>query len=102
MPNIYVSTNAGSAPQSVAVGTSSGTLIVKNVNRAGLVIINTSSSTMYLAFDGLAATLNAGIVLTPNGGAFSMDDYTFTRGTIKAIAHVALSNAAVQEFYIGI
>lgn len=102
MPNTGVYTNTGSSPQSVSVGNSSGLLVAQNINRAGLVIVNISSSTMYLAFDGNVAALNAGVALNPNGGVFSMDDYTFNKGQVNAIAHTAGSSAGVQEFYIGL
>lgn len=99
MPNIYISTNTASAPQTVAVGTTSGTVIAGNVDRAGLIITNLSTGTIYLAFDGLTAILNGGGVIGANGGVFNMDEFTFTKGTVTGIGNAANMTVAVQEFY---
>ena len=102
MPNIFVATNTGSGPLNVAVGTSSGALIAESNTttiRAGLIIINLASGTVYLAFDGNTALLNAGVALTANGGVFSMDDFTFSKGAVNAIGNATGMSVAVQEFY---
>jgi len=98
MPNIFVGTINPSAATSVAIGTSSGTAVVENINRVGLTLTNTSTSTIFLGLGGFAATLNGGIVLTPNGGAWTMDEYSYTNGTIYGISFAAGSNLAIQEF----
>ena len=102
MPNIFTATNTASGPLNVAVGSSSGALLLESTTttiRAGLIITNLSSGTVYLAFDGQTALLNAGIALNANGGVFSMDDYTFSRGTVNAIGNATGMSVAVQEFY---
>ena len=102
MPNIYTATNTASGPLNVAVGTSSGALLAESSTttiRAGLIITNLSSGTVYLAFDGQTALLNAGVALTANGGVFNMDDFTFSKGTVNAIGGATGMSIAVQEFY---
>jgi len=100
MPNINAGTISAYAPVSVAVGTISVQVIAANVSRAGLIITNTSTGSIWLGFSGLAATLNGGIFLGASGGVFSMDDYTFNKDAVTAIAHAASSNLAIQEFYV--
>lgn len=100
MPNIFSGQTLASAPASVSVGTSSTSLVAENFDRVGLTVINTSSGTIYLGLQGALATLNAGIALNPNGGTWVMDEYTFTKGQVTAVAHSAATNVAIQEFYI--
>ena len=95
MPSILVGTINATTPTSIAVGTTSGTAIVENINRVGLVLVNTSANTMFLAF-GTAATLNAGIVLTPNGGSWSMDEYAYSNQQVNAVSFATGSNLAIQ------
>ena len=98
MPNILSGTINASAPTNALVGTSSGAIIAENLARQGLVLINIASGTIYLAFQGAVAVLNAGVVLTPNGGSFTMDEYNYSNGTINGIANVANSVISIQEF----
>lgn len=85
-----------SSPGAVSVGTSSGAAVSANANRKGLVLVNTSSATISLAF-GAAAVLNSGITLDP-GAAWTMTKDTFTTAEVRAIAGAAASNLAYQEF----
>ena len=101
MPNILVSTNTASAPSNVLVGATSGVVLAQNLNRAGLILTNLSTGTVYLAFDGGTAVLVSGVTLGANGGVFSMDDFNFTKGAINGIAHSAGAIVAIQQFYIG-
>lgn len=87
----------GSAPTAVSVGVASAEAVAVNTSRKGLVLVNTSAATISLAF-GVAAVLNSGITLFPNGGTYVMDEYTFTTAQVRAIASAAASNLAVQEF----
>lgn len=96
--NILVGTISVAVPTSVAVGVTSGEAVAMNTNRAGLILVNISAGTIYLGLGGMAATLNAGIVLLPNGGSWSMDEYTYNNEQVNAVAHFALSNLAIQEF----
>jgi hypothetical protein len=85
-----------SSPTAVSVGASSASAVAANASRKGLVLTNTSNNRISLGL-GAAAVLNSGITLT----AFSvwvMDDYTFCTSEIFAIADVASSNLAIQEF----
>jgi len=98
MPNILVGQIRALTASAVLVGTSSAIAVDQNLQRVGLIVTNVSTSTIYLGLSGSAATLKSGITLTPSGGAFSMDDYTFNNEVITAIAHTASSVLAVQEF----
>lgn len=97
MPSFETGSVTPSAPDAVAVGTSSTPVVAFNYNRKGLVLINISANNIYLAFDN-TASLHKGIALTANGGAWSMDDYTFCVTPINAIATGADSTLVIQEF----
>lgn len=86
-----------SSPANSSVGaTSTANVVATNANRKGLIITNTSTAVISLAFDA-AAVLYSGITLPPYG-VFVMDEYSFTTGEVRAIASVASSNLAIQEF----
>jgi hypothetical protein len=87
----------GSAPTAVSVGVTSAEAVAVNTSRKGLLLVNTSTAYISLAF-GAAAVLYSGITLNPLGGSFWMDEYTFTTAQVRAIASGAASNLAVQEF----
>lgn len=87
------------APTAATVGVTSAQAVATNSARVGLVLTNTSSNTISIAFDN-AAVLNSGITLPPNGGTFTMGEYTFCTGAVYAIASGASSNLAIQEFGI--
>ena len=98
MPNFFTGQINASAPANTLVLNSTDTIIAANNDRVGLVITNLSSSTMYLGLGGREAVLNKGIVLTPNGGVWTMDEYTFNNQKIQGIANTTNSVVAVQEF----
>jgi hypothetical protein len=98
MPNIFVVQVNASAPSNTLVLSSSDAVVAANVDRVGLVLTNISSSTVYLALAGRVAVLNKGIILTPNGGTWTMDEYTFNNEKVSAIANTTNSVLAVQEF----
>jgi hypothetical protein len=85
-----------SAPTAGSVGVASAQLVASAATRKGLVLVNTSAATVSLGF-GSTAVLNSGVTLLP-GDSWSMDEYCFFTGAINAIASVAASNVAVQEF----
>ena len=87
----------GSAPTAATVGVASASALAANPNRTGLVLVNTSSNVISIAF-GNAAILNSGITLNANGGVFVMDEFTFSTQQVFAIAAGASSNLAIQEF----
>lgn len=84
-----------SSPTSVSVGITSSLAIAANSIRKGLVFINLSAGNISFGV-GVAAVLNSGITLTPNG-VWEMDEFTFNTNAINAIAANASSNLAVQE-----
>ena len=100
MPNIYSGSITGSAPVQASVGATSATIVNFNANRTGLVIVNLSTSTMYFAFGANAAVVANGIALVPNGGTWTMDEYTFSKEAIQAIAHSANNIASIQELTV--
>ncbi len=92
MPNL-----TASAPKNATVGTGSAQALAGNKNRQGLVLVNSSANTIYVAFDA-PAVVGSGICLAPNGGAYTMQPATLNRGAIFAIATGAGSNLSIQEF----
>lgn len=99
MPNIHVGTSSADAPSRARVGTTSEVIIPENINRVGLIVTNISEQTIYIGI-GNTATLTAGIVLTGGGGAWSMDDYTYSKEAITGIGHAATLTVAFQEFVL--
>lgn len=85
-----------SSPTSAIVGVASGLSLAANANRKGLILTNTSKNTISFGL-GVAAVLNSGITLTPNGN-WIMDEFNFTTAAINSIASAASSNLAIQEF----
>lgn len=98
-PTTVTITKAPLSPASgtaVSIAATSTSAVASNASRKGLVLTNTSTHNISLGL-GVAAVLNSGITLYP-GGVWVMDEYTYTTGAINAIASVASSNLAVQEF----
>lgn len=85
-----------SAPTFATVGVASAQAVAASATRKGLHLVNTSSNIISIAF-GAAAVLNSGITLTPEAG-YWMDEYSFHVGAVNAIAAVAGSNLAIQEY----
>lgn len=85
-----------STPTSVSVGVASTSVLGANTARTGMTLVNVSAARISLAF-GTTAILDSGVTLYP-GGTFSMDEYDFSTGTVTAIASVAASPLAVQEY----
>lgn len=78
----------------VTVGASSVTVLASNANRLSVTIVNDSDAIIYLKLGGVAAVLNSGIRLNPNGGMWQDDTYT---GEIRAISYAAGKNLCVAE-----
>ena len=95
--NIHGTINA-SPPTNVLIGTSNAQVVAENLNRQGLIVTNLSNSTMYLGLMDMTATLHAGIVLIPNGGTWTMDEYNYNNSKINAIAHSSGNILSIQEF----
>lgn len=85
-----------SGPTAASVGVASAQAVAAAATRKGLVLVNTSSAVISLGF-GSAAVLASGITLNP-GDSFTMDEYTFHTGAVNAIASIAASNLAIQEY----
>lgn len=85
-----------SSPANVSVGITSASAVAANASRKGLVLTNVSINRISFGL-GVAAVLNSGITLYP-GGVWVMDEYTYNTGAINAIASLASSGLAVQEF----
>lgn len=87
----------GSTPISVSAGVASGTLIVTNASRDGLVVTNTSTlGVISLHLNNGTAVLGSGITLYPHD-SWVMDEYTFTTAQINVIASLAATSVGVQE-----
>lgn len=84
------------APTAATIGTSSVVALKANIDRKGLVLVNTSANTISLGL-GTDALLNSGITLTPSA-SWNMTEADFTLGPISAIASAGSSNLAIQEF----
>lgn len=84
------------SPTSFSVGVASAVAVAFNANRKGLILTNVS--TAHISFGlGVAAVLNSGVTLYP-GGVWVMDEFNFTIDSVTAIASLAASALAVQEF----
>ena len=86
------------APTAASVGVTSAQVLAANTSRTGLILVNTSSHTISIAFGAHAAVLYSGITLEPNGGTYEMDVDSFTSQAVNAIASGASSNLAIQEY----
>lgn len=100
MPNILSGTSSGSAPTQIDVDTVTKEVVAENYSRVGLVLTNLSDGTMYISFGTNGATLNTGIPILPGGGTFNMEDYTYTKEAVNAIAHSSNALMAIQEFVV--
>lgn len=98
MPNLLTGTINASAPTNILVGVASAQAVAANNDRQGLVLVNISGSTMYLGLQGATAVLNSGFTILPNGGTWTMEEYSYSNGQINAIAHSAGNILCIQEF----
>lgn len=85
------------APATASVGVASASALASNAGRKGLIIVNVSTATVCFGIAASAAVLNSGICLQP-GATWNMNEYSFTTGTINAIASGAASTISIQEF----
>lgn len=85
-----------STPTTATVGVTSSQIVAFNSSRRGLIVINVSIHTISIGI-GVVGVLNSGITLYP-GGVWNMDDYSYTTGSINAIASAAGSVVSIQEF----
>jgi hypothetical protein len=87
----------GNAPVAVSVGVSSASCLVANTSRTSVVFVNTSANVISFGFGANAAVLYSGVTLYP-GGTLTMDISDHVEQAILAIASVAASSLAIQEF----
>ena len=83
------------APASAPVTNVDTTVIAANAARKGLVVFNVGPVAVFFGM-GVAAILNGGIALLPNG-TWVMDPSTFYAGAIHAICSFG-STLAIQEY----
>ena len=88
-----------SAPTQVSVGVASGVLLAANAARRYLVIVNNAAAARVSIAFGVAAVLDSGITLQPNGGAYEMSvgAGNLNVGEIRAIASGAATTVGLQE-----
>jgi len=86
-----------SAPTVVSVGIASASAVAAAATRKGLILRNLSNARISLGKGGNAAVLDSGITLYPRD-VFCMNEYDFDTGVINAIASLATSNLAIQEY----
>jgi hypothetical protein len=87
----------GNAPTAVSVGITSATALSANTSRTSVILINTSANVISLGFGSNAAVLYSGVTLY-SGGSVVLDVMDNVQQAITAIASVASSNLAIQEF----
>jgi hypothetical protein len=86
------------APTQAVVGVADGEILAANAARRGASFVVISPTGEYVSFAAdQAAVLGRGITLFAPGGVWEMDERTFTRGSIHAIASVAGVVVAIQE-----
>lgn len=81
---------------SVNVSASSFSVLPANANRKYALIINNSTVDVTICL-GAVATLNVGIILKANGGAYEINNSNLYTGAISAIAASATGALAVTE-----
>lgn len=80
--------------QTTSIGTTQSRLLAEDGERVSYLLINLSPNRIFASFDNTVSS-SRGIVLSANGGFFSMnakDDFTIVARPIHVIADVAASN----------
>ena len=89
-------------PEVVEIGDTVAQILPFRYSRAGLTLTNVSENFITIRLDGTAnIDMYSGITLTPGGGVWTMDEYTFTNEKIYARATGAGSTLCIQEFIDG-
>lgn len=89
---------SASSPTTATIGIASVQILPANASRKGLTITNLSTKDIFLGFNGWAAVVNSGVVITASGGTYNMDRFDKTTGVVKAIAQQAGSVLSIQEY----
>lgn len=92
---VSVDVSSTGALTSVALATSSTTILASNAARKGFIVYNDSLNILYIAFSGTASTSAFSAKLQP--GAAYNSDILYT-GIITGIGSAASGNARVTEF----
>ena len=85
------------APAQLTTSGSSQVVVAANSNRSGLVLVNTDGTDSISIGFGAAAVSGSGLTLKP-GQTYVMDEYTFNKTTVYAIASANTPNLSIQEF----
>ncbi len=80
----------------VAVAAATTVALVANRFRVYAAFVNDSVQTIYLGL-GVAAVLNDGIRLNPNGGAYEITGENLFLGAVNAISAAGAANLTVSE-----
>lgn len=80
----------------VSVGLVSTLVLGANAGRRFLFLVNDSDANIYVSLSG-TAVLNEGILLTPGGGALTLDIASMWLGSISAICAAGGKNLTVSE-----
>jgi hypothetical protein len=83
-------------PTFATVGVASANAVLARVGRAVLILTNTSSGNISIAFGAAAAVLNSGITILP-GATIALYDDDCPEDAMQAIAAGANANLAIQE-----
>lgn len=81
------------------VGTKSTQALIRNSDRVSALFVNDDSEAIYISF-GVAARLNKGIRLSPNGGSYQMTvtEKTLTRQDVYAVCSSGNKRLLVTEW----
>jgi hypothetical protein len=85
------------AAVTASVTNSDSVVLAANALRTSAVIVNVGKTDWAYFGDGTAAQSNYGIALSPNGGTWVMDQYTFTVNAIHAISPTS-TTLSIQEY----
>jgi len=81
---------------SVTIGTVSTEILALNTNRLYALIVNNSTSSVYLAL-GVPAVLNKGIRINANGGSYEIKTDNLFNGAINGISAAGSKDVVVTE-----
>lgn len=95
-PKIKPHVMPGAAPASVSVDATTTVVVAENTKRGGLILVNDSDETIYLAL-GAAAVLNKGIRLNAAGGTYEVNWTNMTHEAVNAICASGGKNLTVHE-----
>ncbi len=95
-PKIKPHVMPGAVPTSVSVDATTTVVVAENTKRGGLIMVNDSDETIYLAL-GADAVLNKGIRLNAAGGVYEINWTNMTHEAVNAICASGSKNLTVHE-----